>query len=119
MDDLYSPAPCSFTAGVALAACATRPYYTSSIDLTSPIPFELTAASLGLMLVFRTNESYARFIKAHEAWNLIMSRQGVGKMGGGGWGDRGIGGIGKVDVFMMMMMLMLMMDDDADDADDG
>jgi predicted membrane chloride channel (bestrophin family) len=44
------------------------------LGVSSPIPFELTAASLGLMLVFRTNESYARVVRAHDAWNLVMSR---------------------------------------------
>jgi len=67
-------APCSFTAGVALVACASRQYYSDFLGVSSPIPFELTAASLGLMLVFRTNESYARVVRAHDAWNLVMSR---------------------------------------------
>ena len=67
-------APCAFTAAVAFVACAGRPYYTGVFDVTSPTPFSLTAACLGLMLVFRTNESYARFVRAHDAWSSLMSR---------------------------------------------
>ena len=63
-----------YTEGVALVACASKHYYNPIMDMSSPIPFELTAACLGLMLVFRTNESYARFVRAHDAWNLVMSR---------------------------------------------
>ena len=30
--------------------------------------------AVGLMLVFRTNESYARFVRAHDAWNSVLAR---------------------------------------------
>lgn len=37
-------------------------------------PFTLSSASLGLLLVFRTNTGYARWDEARKAWGLIINR---------------------------------------------
>ena len=39
-----------------------------------PLPFELTAPVLALLLVFRTNSSYTRFDEGRKAWGLIVNR---------------------------------------------
>lgn len=40
----------------------------------STIPFSLTAPALALLLVFRTNASYARFDEARKAWGSTVNR---------------------------------------------
>lgn len=40
----------------------------------SNVPFLLTAPALALLLVFRTNASYARFDEARKAWGLNLNR---------------------------------------------
>ncbi|GIL77593.1 hypothetical protein Vretimale_6815 [Volvox reticuliferus] len=40
---------------------------------TSDTPFQLTSFALSLMLVFRTNSSYARWLDARQQWGLIVN----------------------------------------------
>lgn len=40
----------------------------------SPLPFQLLAPALALLLVFRTNASYARFDEARRAWGSNVTR---------------------------------------------
>lgn len=40
----------------------------------SSLPFVLTAPALALLLVFRTNASYARFDDARKAWGMTLNR---------------------------------------------
>ncbi|KAG0606529.1 hypothetical protein M758_9G148300 [Ceratodon purpureus] len=40
----------------------------------SSLPFSLTAPALALLLVFRTNASYARFDEARKAWGMNVNR---------------------------------------------
>lgn len=40
----------------------------------SSLPFALTAPALALLLVFRTNASYARFDEARKAWGMNLNR---------------------------------------------
>ncbi|KAK3253184.1 hypothetical protein CYMTET_37552 [Cymbomonas tetramitiformis] len=65
--------PCAFNMGVTAIACSMS-QVADSLDLSNSLPFELTAAPLGLMLVFRTNSSYARWVRAHDAWGEVRAR---------------------------------------------
>ena len=65
-------APCSFTSLIAYAAYVFQPV--EPLGLTSTLPFELTSPLLGLLLVFRTNEAMARWLRAHDAWARVVSR---------------------------------------------
>ncbi|GFR43432.1 hypothetical protein Agub_g4513, partial [Astrephomene gubernaculifera] len=40
---------------------------------SSDTPFQLTSFALSLMLVFRTNSSYARWLDARQQWGLIVN----------------------------------------------
>lgn len=40
----------------------------------SSLPFSLTAPALALLLVFRTNASYARFDEARKSWGMAVNR---------------------------------------------
>ena len=58
---------------MAALGCAQRTYV-EELDLSSPLPFELTAAALGLLLVFRTNSSYSRWVRAQDSMASIIAR---------------------------------------------
>ncbi|KAI8464599.1 MAG: Bestrophin, RFP-TM, chloride channel-domain-containing protein [Monoraphidium minutum] len=45
-----------------------------SVQLTSKEPFGLTSFALSLLLVFRTNASYARWDEARKMWGLVLNR---------------------------------------------
>ena len=54
-------------------------------------PFDLTSFALALLLVFRTNSSYDRWLEAITAWSGINNRsrdtmRQVGRRGGAGRG---------------------------------
>jgi ion channel-forming bestrophin family protein len=40
----------------------------------TPVPLELSSPVLGLLLVFRTNNAYARWLDGRNAWGLICAR---------------------------------------------
>ena len=45
-----------------------------TLPTLSGTPFSLSAGMLGLLLVFRTNQSYARFDDARKLWGLLVNR---------------------------------------------
>jgi len=59
--------------GMAALGCASKEYV-DQLDLSSPLPFELTAAALGLLLVFRTNSSYSRWVRAQDSIAMVGAR---------------------------------------------
>ncbi|GAB4816315.1 hypothetical protein N2152v2_003361 [Parachlorella kessleri] len=44
------------------------------IELNSKEPFTLTSFALSLLLVFRTNSSYSRWLDARKTWGLVLNR---------------------------------------------
>lgn len=70
----------AFIAGVAAAAvhCYSTGVLLTNYGITLPVlpmmPFNITAATLGLLLVFRTNSSYGRFDEARKLWGLTLNR---------------------------------------------
>eukprot|EP00873_Tetraselmis_striata_P029777 jgi/Tetstr1/450041/TSEL_037088.t1 len=56
----------------------TTGYLKTQYGIDMPIlpmmPFNITAATLGLLLVFRTNSSYGRFDEARKLWGLTLNR---------------------------------------------
>ncbi|KAG2501956.1 hypothetical protein HYH03_000454 [Edaphochlamys debaryana] len=49
------------------------PSYLPTLRDVSDTPFQLTSFALSLMLVFRTNSSYARWLDARQQWGLIVN----------------------------------------------
>lgn len=39
----------------------------------SSLPYQLTAPALALLLVFRTEASYARFVEGKKAWTMVVA----------------------------------------------
>lgn len=50
------------------------PPYCLRLVVDSSEPFNLTSFALSLLLVFRTNASYARWLDARKAWAGIVDR---------------------------------------------
>ncbi len=50
------------------------PPFFSSFTLSTMAPFHLTSFALSLLLVFRTNASYARWKEARASWGLVVAR---------------------------------------------
>eukprot|EP00193_Tetraselmis_chui_P011726 CAMPEP_0177786868 /NCGR_PEP_ID=MMETSP0491_2-20121128/21164_1 /TAXON_ID=63592 /ORGANISM="Tetraselmis chuii, Strain PLY429" /LENGTH=297 /DNA_ID=CAMNT_0019308131 /DNA_START=191 /DNA_END=1084 /DNA_ORIENTATION=+ len=71
--------PTIFVTLVAVAACAAYEYANTQVAAaalwTLPMqPFTLTAGTLGLLLVFRTNASYGRWDESRKLWGLVTNR---------------------------------------------
>uniref|UniRef100_A0A7S1X865 Uncharacterized protein n=1 Tax=Tetraselmis chuii TaxID=63592 RepID=A0A7S1X865_9CHLO len=71
--------PVIFITAVAAAACVTYDYLKTQLGVaalqTLPMmPFNLTAGTLGLLLVFRTNASYGRWDESRKLWGLVTNR---------------------------------------------
>ena len=49
------------------------PRWSPDFRTVSDTPFQLTSFALSLMLVFRTNSSYARWLDARQQWGLIVN----------------------------------------------
>jgi predicted membrane chloride channel (bestrophin family) len=43
------------------------------------VTFNITSATLGLLLVFRTNTSYSRWDEARKMWGLVVNRTRFGR----------------------------------------
>jgi len=62
---------------ISAAVCQTYSHYSSlgvALGQAPLVPFTLTSTVIGLLLVFRTNASYARFWEARSLWGLIVNR---------------------------------------------
>ena len=46
----------------------------SSLSVTSSDPFNLSSFALSLLLVFRTNTSYSRWLDARKIWGGVVNR---------------------------------------------
>jgi len=73
--------PLIVTLAIAIATCAnhelvhsgTIPAYLE-IPVVKPVAINLTAFALSLLLVFRTNSSYGRFVEARIMWGTLLNR---------------------------------------------
>jgi len=60
----------------------------------SSLPYQLTAPALALLLVFRTEASYSRFVEGRKAWTKVLAgtkdfaRQVIANVDGLSDGDR-------------------------------
>ncbi|KAJ4836266.1 hypothetical protein Tsubulata_033011 [Turnera subulata] len=74
------PPVIAFTSVAVVIAC-----YNSSVEMhflpelfpvlrASSLPYQLTAPALALLLVFRTEASYSRFVEGRKAWTKVISR---------------------------------------------
>ncbi|GLI62951.1 hypothetical protein VaNZ11_005805 [Volvox africanus] len=77
--DLFGPLLVLVGASVAVGLYETAlqegllPDWLLDFGGTSDTPFQLTSFALSLMLVFRTNSSYARWLDARQQWGLIVN----------------------------------------------
>ncbi|GLC41094.1 hypothetical protein PLESTB_000943600 [Pleodorina starrii] len=77
--DLLAPLAVLVGAAVAVGLYETGlrdgllPGWLPDIEGVSDTPFQLTSFALSLMLVFRTNSSYARWLDARQQWGLIVN----------------------------------------------
>lgn len=46
----------------------------AALNTIPMVPFNLTAGTLGLLLVFRTNASYGRWDESRKLWGLVTNR---------------------------------------------
>ncbi|PSC74369.1 UPF0187 chloroplastic [Micractinium conductrix] len=77
-------APLFFVAGISAAVCAGHqaaeagllplPEVAHQLQMRSTEPFALTSFALSLLLVFRTNSSYSRWLDARKNWGLVVTR---------------------------------------------
>jgi len=65
-----------------LASSSSSTLLTHLSQLTLPsLPFTLSSPALGLLLVFRTNASYSRWVEARTLWSRIISQcRNIGRM---------------------------------------
>uniref|UniRef100_A0A061RKJ5 Putative membrane protein n=1 Tax=Tetraselmis sp. GSL018 TaxID=582737 RepID=A0A061RKJ5_9CHLO len=69
--------PLLFIGAVATAVCSVYSYAAANamvLPQLSMVPLTLTSSVIGLLLVFRTNTSFARFWEARSLWGLIVNR---------------------------------------------
>lgn len=64
---------CVFTAALA-AYSGLRPAAWPPLPAVGLAPLGLTSSALSLLLVFRTNSSYQRFVEARTAWGAVVNR---------------------------------------------
>ncbi|PSC67989.1 Mitogen-activated kinase 14 isoform A [Micractinium conductrix] len=57
-----------------LAEMGRLPRPWASFNIANNAPFQLSSCALSLLLVFRTNASYARFLDARKAWGSVTNR---------------------------------------------
>ena len=58
----------------ASAQAAILPVYLPTLSIEATGPFSLTSFALSLLLVFRTNTSYARWDEARSIWGGVTNR---------------------------------------------
>jgi ion channel-forming bestrophin family protein len=74
--------PLSYVAGIAifvgvyetLHSAGYLPPWMISLSVETTEPFNLTSFALSLLLVFRTNSSYSRWLDARKIWGGIVNR---------------------------------------------
>ena len=62
------------TFALALPQAGLLPPWCIRLTVDSSEPFNLTSFALSLLLVFRTNESFARWLDARKIWGGIVNR---------------------------------------------